>query len=328
MNLLLGSRQDRSVALDESAGLAHETAGGARSPRAWRVRQARQSRAVTYTSLVLPSFALLILINAYPLVYAVKAVLHNGSLLSPGDFVGMRNFQSVLHDDVFWQAVRFTLVFTVAAVLGSWLLGLGLALVLRVEFPGRSVLRVLLLLPWVVPVVVTATSWLFLVGTTSSPLPRLAKSLGFGDVLFVADPKLAAVTLIVFKVWTSFPFMLLMMGAALQNIDKSVYEAASLDGAGPWQRLIHITLPLIARPTYISWILAAIFAINDFPTVWLLTGGGPVNSTQTLIVYAYNLVFYDFKPGLGVAVAFLMTVVMVLVSVVLFRFARRSFVAN
>ena len=288
----------------------------------------RRRRAVTYTSLILPSFALLILVNAYPLIYAAKAAVHNGSLLSPGDYVGFRNFQTVLDDGVFWQAVRFTVVFTVAAVFGSWLVGLALALVLRIDFPGRSVFRVLLLLPWVVPVVVTATSWLFLIGTQSSPLPRLAKSLGFGQVLFVADPKLAAVTLIVFKVWTSFPFMLLMMGAALQNIDRSTYEAASLDGAGAWQRLIHITLPLIARPTYISCILAAIFAINDFPTVWLLTGGGPVNSTQTLIVYAYNLVFYEFKPGLGVAVAFLMTLVMVLISLVLFRLARRSFVAN
>jgi multiple sugar transport system permease protein len=302
-----------------------DVSGGVRFGRAG---QLKRRRGFTYASLVMPSFALLILINAYPLIYAAKAVVHNGSLLTQGDYVGLHNFNAVLHDAVFWQSLRFTLIFAVTTVLGSWLLGLALALVLSTPFPGRSVFRVLLLLPWVVPIVVTATSWLFLIGTQSSPLPRLAKSLGFGDVLFVADPHLAVITLIVFKIWTSFPFMILMMGSALQGIDRTVYEAASIDGAGPWQQLIHITLPMIARPTYISWILAGIFAINDFPTVWLLTGGGPVNSTQTLIVYAYNLVFYEFKPGLGIAVAFLMTIAMVVISIVLFRFARRAFATD
>jgi multiple sugar transport system permease protein len=281
---------------------------------------------LTYSSLLLPSLILVALINAYPLVYAVNASLHDGTLIQQGSFVGLGNFTSVLSDASFWASTRFTLIFVVASVLGSWIVGTVLAMVLRIKFPGRSVFRVLLLLPWIVPIVATSTSWAFLLGTSSGALPTVFRTLGLGDnVLFLGDPVLAQVTVCVFKIWISFPFTLLMMGSALEGVDQNIYEAARVDGASRWHQFTKITLPITARTTYVSWILMAIFTINDFPTVWLLTGGGPVGATQTMVVYAYNLVFSEFTPGLGIAVALLITGCLVVVSILLYRMIRRSF---
>jgi len=296
-----------------------------RSPARVHNQQAK-SRRRTLALLVLPSVVLLLLINAYPLVYAAFQSLHNGTLINTGDFVGLDNYKSVLSDPAFWEAVRFTAVFTVVAVLGSWLMGLALALVLRSDFPGRSVFKILLMLPWVVPVVVSATSWNQLLSTPQSLVPHISDMLGLGSPLFLADPTLAKITVILFEMWLNFPFMMLMISASLASVDHSVYEAARMDGASGRQQFFRITLPLIARSTYISWILMTIFIVNDFPTVYLLTGGGPESSTTTLVVLAYRAVFQNFQVGPGVAIAFLMTFTLVVISTVLYRQVRKAHV--
>ncbi|GAB2586475.1 carbohydrate ABC transporter permease [Microlunatus antarcticus] len=280
--------------------------------------------AITMVLLVAPSVVLLLLINAYPLIYAANQSLHKGSLIITGKFVGFANYTDVLTRPAFWQAARFTLIFTLVGVFGSWLIGLALALLLRTRIPGGTVFKVLLMLPWVVPIVVSSTAWNWLVATPSSPVPALAERLGFGQLLFLADPTLAAITVCVFKVWVSFPFMMLMTSAALASVDTTVYEAANMDGATKWQQLTQITLPIVSRSTYISWILMTIFCVNDFPTIFLLTGGGPVTATSSLVVLAYRTVFQDFQTGPGVAIAFLMTIVLVIISTVLYRQIRKG----
>jgi multiple sugar transport system permease protein len=296
---------------------------GSGSPRA--PRQAGRPGASPWTlfAFAVPSLVLLLLLNLYPVLYAAYQSLRDGSLISAGDFVGLENYVKVLSDPGFWAAARFTVIFTLVGVFGSWLVGLALAILLKTRLPGKTLFRVLLLLPWVVPVVVSATAWNWLVATPQSPLPILAQALGLGNVLFLADPLLAQITVCVFKVWISFPFMMMMMAAALESVDNNVYEAAKVDGAGRWQELMHITLPMISRSTYISWILMTIFCVNDFTTIFLLTGGGPVNATQSLVVLAYNTVFLNFRTGPGVAIAFLMTLVLILISVALVRQIRK-----
>jgi multiple sugar transport system permease protein len=298
-------------------------AGGAAS-RPRRKGTIARNRARTLGALVVPSVILLLIINIYPLLYAAFQSVHNGTLLSAGSFVGLDNFTDVLTSDDFLHAIAFTAIFTAVGVFGSWLVGLGLALLLQLRIPAKGVFRVLLLLPWVVPVVVSSTAWNWLLATPESPVPRLAKLLGFGDVLFLANPTLAAIVLCVFKVWVSFPFMMLMSSSALASVDNTIYEAASMDGAGSWKKLTQITLPLIARPTYISWVLMTIFCVNDFATIFLLTGGGPVHSTTTLSLLAYERVFKNFQVGPGVAIAFLLTLVLAAVAVVLHRQIRRT----
>jgi multiple sugar transport system permease protein len=278
----------------------------------------------TLLLLVLPSLFLLVLINLYPFISAFFQSLHDGSLIATGPFVGLDNYKDVLTSPAFWKAAWFTLIFTIVGVFGSWLVGLGLALLLRTRIPGRGTFKVLLMLPWVVPIVVSSTAWNFLVATPQSPVPALLDAVGITSPLFLADPTWAKITVCIFKVWVSFPFMMLMTSAALASVDNVVYEAARMDGASAWQQFRLITLPIIARSTYISWILMTIFCVNDFPTIYLLTGGGPVDATTSLVVLSYRTVFQNFQTGPGVAIAFLMTLVLVIVSVILFRQIKKA----
>jgi multiple sugar transport system permease protein len=278
----------------------------------------------TLLGLVAPSVLLLILINAYPFVYAAFQSVHDGSLITSGSYVGFHNYSTTLHDTAFWDSAKFTLLFTIVGVFGSWAVGLGMALFLRSDIPFRGTLKVLLLLPWVVPVVVSATSINYLVATDTSPMPRLFHALGLGSPLFLADPTWAKVLVCIYKVWISFPFMMMMSSAALASVDTTVYEAAKMDGAGAVKSFFYITLPIIARPTYISWILMTIFCVNDFPTIFLLTGGGPINATTSLVVLAYRTVFQNFQVGQGVSIAFIMTITLVIISSVLYRQVKKA----
>jgi multiple sugar transport system permease protein len=215
-------------------------------------------------------------------------------------------------------------VFTLVGVFGSWAVGLALALLLRTRIPAGGIFKVLLLLPWVVPIVVSSTAINWLVATSSSPIPMLFENLGLAPPLFLADPTWAKILVCVFKVWISFPFMMMMTSAALASVDETVYEAARMDGANSRQQLRWITLPMIARSTYISWILMTIFCVNDFPTIFLVTGGGPIDATNTLVVLAYRTVFQNQQVGPGVSIAFMMTVVLVFISTLLYRQIRKA----
>ncbi|SDD77795.1 carbohydrate ABC transporter permease [Auraticoccus monumenti] len=290
-------------------------------------RRGPSARTLTLLLLVTPSVLLIALLNLYPVLYGTMQSLRNGTLISAGDFVGLDNFRRVLTSPGFWAAARFTLLFTLVGVFGSWLVGLALALLLRTRIPAGRVFKVLLLLPWVVPVVVSSTSWNWLVATPQSPLPILVDALGLPRLLFLADPLLATITVCLFKVWISFPFMMMMMSASLAAVDENVYEAGRVDGASRRQLFTHLTLPLISRSTYISWILMTIFCVNDFPTIFLLTGGGPVNATTSLVVLSYRTTFAQYQTGPGTAIALLMTITLVIISVVLYRQIRKVDIA-
>lgn len=292
---------------------------GSQPPAARPARGAPAASRGTLIVLALPSILLLVLVNGYPFAYGLFQSVQNGSLITAGDFVGIANYAGVLSEPRFWSSALFTVLFSAVGVFGSWIVGLALALMLQVRAPGSAGFKVLLMLPWVVPIVVSSTAWNWLVATPSSPVPTIARALGLGSPAFLANSTLAVVIVCVFKVWVSFPFMMLMTSSALAAVDPTVYEASGMDGASRWQQLTQITLPIIARSTYISWILMTIFSVNDFPTIYLLTGGGPIDATTSVIVLAYRTVFQDFQTGPGVAIAFLMTAVLVVVSVLLFR---------
>jgi multiple sugar transport system permease protein len=167
-------------------------------------------------------------------------------------------------------------------------------------------------------------SWNSLLAARDSLLPVVARGLGMGNVMFLGNPVLATTTVCLFKIWISYPFMMMMCAAALESVETSVYEASEIDGANRWQQFLFIVFPMTARSTYISWILMAVFCINDFPTIYLLTKGGPLQATTSLIVLAFRTVFFDFLPGNGLAIAFFMTVIMIALSAVLLRQIRRS----
>jgi multiple sugar transport system permease protein len=282
---------------------------------------------LTLVLFALPSLILLVLLNLFPVIYAFVQSFQNGTpstVPTEAPFVGLSNYATVLTSPDFWGAVGFTIVFTIVGVFGSWAVGLALALLLRTRIPGNTVFKVLLLLPWIVPVVVSATSWNWLVATPQSPVPIMLGSIGLQNLNFLGDPLLAQITVCVFKVWISFPFMMMMMSSALASVDVNVYEAGRMDGATSWQMFTGITLPMVARTTYISWVLMTIFCVNDFPTIFLLTQGGPVNSTTSLIVLAYQYAFQNLQTGPATAVAFMMTAVLVIISTVLYQRIKKA----
>lgn len=305
---------DTVSAVDVASGTQPPSASGRMLPAT-----KRSSGGLTMGLMVAPSLVLVLLIATYPILYGAVQSVHDGNLIEEGPFIGLQNYVDQLTDPVFWSAARFTLIFTVVGVLGSWAVGLGLALFLQTVIPLKSVFKTLLLLPWVVPVVVTAMSWNWLVATPQSLVPSLFHMVGLESPGFLSEPTAAAITVFCFKIWISFPFMLLMMSSALAAVDRGQYEAASIDGATGWQKFRFITLPLIAPSTKISWILMTIWCVNDFPTIYLLTAGGPVDATTSLVILAYQRVFLDQQTGPGAAISFLMTLALVITSVFLYR---------
>ncbi|WP_375390070.1 carbohydrate ABC transporter permease [uncultured Amnibacterium sp.] len=306
---------------------------GGQGPRAPRpgARTPLGRAGLTLAIFALPSLILLVLLNLFPVIYAFIQSLQDGTpstLPTDAPFVGLNNYVNVITSPQFLQAAIFTVIFTVVGVFGSWSVGLALALLLRTRIPGNTVFKVLLLLPWIVPVVVSATSWNWLVATPQSPVPVILSGIGIQNANFLGDPVLAQIVVCIFKVWISFPFMMMMMSSALASVDTNVYEAAKMDGATGWQAFTGITLPIISRTTYISWVLMTIFCVNDFPTIFLLTQGGPSTgvsgATTSLIVLAYQSAFQNLQTGPATAIAFLMTAVLVITSTVLYQQIKKA----
>lgn len=273
--------------------------------------------------LLLPSLALICVIELYPFITGVSYSLHKGNLLTTGAFVGMQNYQRLFSSPDFYHALWFSFLFALFNVVLSYLIGLALALFLTLDFPGRGLCRVLLLLPWIVPAVVSIVSWKWLIADRGGLVNILLSDLHLRPIYFLSESGWAIVAVIVIKIWRSFPFMMLSLLAALQVIDKTLYEAARIDGANGWARFRHITMPHLKNISIIQAILMIIWSINDFETPFLLTQGGPANATENLILLAYRYTFGRNDVGRGSAVALLTLVVLTVLATVMMRQQRR-----
>jgi ABC-type sugar transport system permease subunit len=253
--------------------------------------------------LLLPSVVLICLIELYPFLTGLSFSLHKGTLLGTGSFCGLQNYQRLFNSPDFYNALWFSFIFALFNVLFSYLIGLALALFLNLDFPGRGFCRVFLLIPWIVPAVVSIVSWKWLIADRGGLVNILLGDLGLGPIYFLSESSWAMVAVIVIKVWRSFPFMMLSLLAALQVIDKTLYEAAKLDGANNWHLFWYITLPHLKNISIIQGILMMIWSINDFETPFLLTQGGPSNATENLILLSYRYTFGRNDVGRGSATA-------------------------
>jgi ABC-type sugar transport system permease subunit len=220
--------------------------------------------------LLLPSVTLILIIEFYPFINGVSFSFHKGTLLGTGAFVGFGNYLRLFSSPNFYNALWFSFIFAFFNVLISYLLGLALALFLNQDFPGRGFCRVALLIPWIVPAVVSVVSWKWLIADRGGLVNILLGSIGVGPIYFLSQSGWAMVAVIVIKIWRSFPFMMLSLLAALQVIDRSLYEAGRLDGANHWQLFRHITMPHLKNISIIQAILMVIWSINDFETPFLL----------------------------------------------------------
>lgn len=273
--------------------------------------------------LLLPSVALIALINIYPFATGFFYSLRDGTLIQAGQFVGIANYEELLTDPEFLHALEFSALFALFGVFGSYVVGLGLALLLNRDLPGRGFFRVALLLPWIIPSIVSIVSWRWLIADQSGLVNQVLALVGLGPVYFLSTGGLAMFSVIVVKVWRSFPFMMLSLLAALQAINREMYEATAVDGAGPWQAFRYITFPLLLPVSVVLWILMTIWSVNDFETPYLLTMGGPSNATENLSVLAYLETFNRTQIGIGAAVAFTTMLILMVFAIVLLG-ARRD----
>jgi len=270
-------------------------------------------------ALFLPSVALILLIVLYPLLTGFYYSLNDGSLLKAGAFVGLANYRELLSMPDFRHSLSFSALFALCSVFGSYVIGLGLALLLNRDVPGRGFFRVALLLPWIIPSIVSIVSWRWMIADQNGLVNVALERLGFGPIYFLSTGNWAIFSVILIKIWRSFPFMMVSCLAALQSIDRDLYEAAEIDGAGRWQSFRDITLPQISGISVVMWILMTIWSVNDFETPWLLTQGGPSNATENLIILAYKYTFARNDVGIGSSIAVVSLVILMVLALLLLR---------
>ncbi len=281
-------------------------------------------RPITPISFVLPSMVFILAISIYPTLTGIYYSTKSGNFLQLGHFVGLANYGRVLTLPSFWHSVGFTALFSLFGVFGSYAIGLLLALLLDKDVIGRGFFRVVLLVPWVIPSVVSIAGWRWLIGSQSGFVNTLLGYLGIHPVLFLANSGWAIASVIVVKVWRSYPFMMVTMLAQLQSIDRNLYEASAIDGANPRQTFLRITLPHLMTVSIVSWILMTIWSVNDFDTIWLLTQGGPSYATENLILLAYRWAFSMNQVGVSSAIAVITLVVLMALATLVLRDRNKS----
>ncbi|GAA3271440.1 sugar ABC transporter permease [Streptomyces lavendulae] len=207
------------------------------------------------------------------------------------EFVGLDNYTAVLGDPVFWQRLVWTVLWTVACVSITFVLGLALATMLNRQFRGRAAYRMALILPWAVPGFVSVFAWRFLFNRDNGILNKVLDGGGISAVPWLDDPTWAKFSVIAVNVWLGVPFMMVALLGGLQSIPGELYEAAEMDGARPWQRFRHITLPGLRAVSMTVILLSTIWTFNMFPVIFLLTRGGPGDSTEILVTQAFREAF-------------------------------------
>ncbi|WP_394813310.1 carbohydrate ABC transporter permease [Streptomyces johnsoniae] len=234
------------------------------------------------------------------------------------DFVGLENYADILRDNTFWDRLGWTVVWTVACVSITFLIGLGLANMLNRNFRGRAAYRMALILPWAIPAFVSVFAWRMLYNERNGILNSLLEGRGIDGIAWLSDPTWAKIAVIATNVWLGVPFMLIAILGALQSIPGEQYEAAEMDGANAWQRFRNITLPGISSVSMTVVLLSTIWTFNMFPVIYLLTRGGPAGSTDILVTEAFRLAFVasprDFANSAAWGVLILLLLVLFAIS--------------
>ena len=220
-------------------------------------------------------------------------------------FAGFDNFSKVLGSSKFTMVLKNTVVWTVLVVVLSTVLGFILALILNNRFKGRKVARAIVVFPWATTLVIQASAWKFTINTDYGALNTLLKTLGIiqTNVNWTPTPGAFFAWEIACGIFVTIPFVCFTALSGLQSIDSSLYEAAIVDGASYWQKLFHITLPLVKPSLTVATVLNIIYVFNSFPIVWTITKGDPASRTDTLVTYLYKLAFYNGKQGEAAAVS-------------------------
>ncbi len=265
-----------------------------------------------------PAAAILIAFLAYPLALGVWLSFTDAKIGSPGVYVGLDNYDWLSDDSVFWGAVFFTVGYTAVASIVKFALGLYLALLLNKNLPFKAFLRSVVLIPYIVPTVLSAIAFWWIFDSQFSIISWTLTKLGLIDhyINFLGDPWNARWCLIVANIWRGVPFVAITLLAGLQTVSPSLYEAATIDGASRWQNFRYVTYPLLTPIIAVVMTFSVLFTFTDFQLIWAMTRGGPVNATHLMATLSYQRAILGGNLGEGAAISsamipFLLTAIMV-----------------
>jgi len=275
--------------------------------------------------LLLPTLALLTLFIAYPFVKGVELSVTDAKVGVPGSFVGWQNFARLMNDGIFRVAVWNTFVYTGVTTVFKLALGLWLALLLNRHFKGKAFTRAFVLLPFIIPTVLSTFAWKWMFDPTFSVINWTLFRLGLilARINWLGDPQLAMISVMIVNVWRGVPFYAISLLAGLQTINPELQEAAAIDGARPWQRFWHVTWPLLLPVTMVVVLFSIIQTFADFQLVYVLTGGGPANATQLFATYAYQIGVGTGLLSQGAAISLAMFPALLVVVIIQLLYIRR-----
>ena len=261
-----------------------------------------------------PTIVLLVAVVGGPVLFTFATSFTSATFLgtlAEMKPVGFDNYVAVLASPAFQRAFLVTLKFVLFTVTIEMLLGLATGLLLAEDFPGRTALRVLLVVPWAIPTVVNAIAWRLIYAPDFGALNALLQQLGLIDEYrsWLGDPRIALYAIGVADVWKNFPIVGLIVLAALQTAPQDLYDAARVDGAGTFRRFTAVTLPHIAGPLMVALVLRTIDTVKVFDIIWVMTRGGPFSTTKPMSMLVYERTFSSLDVGSGSAIAFLITLI-------------------
>ncbi|WP_182113208.1 MULTISPECIES: carbohydrate ABC transporter permease [unclassified Actinotalea] len=291
------------------------------TPPAARARRQRRRRLEPFLYIA-PAFVVLGLIIGYPVLNAAWTSLTDSSLMAPGQeqFVGLDNFVDLFTSASFWTVMGRTHVWAAATLLLQVGLGLVIATTLNKQLVARGFVRTTMIVPWVVPTVLVALIWRFLLDPASGPVNQILRDSGIleNPPMWLANTSTALPTLVLISAWKWTPFTAVILLAGMQQIPPEQYEAAMIDGANAWQRFLHVTVPGIRTSLALVTLTTISGAINNFNGIWLFTRGGPVGATDILTTVAYRTAFQEFDFGKAAAIAMVIFVMMMVLAVLYF----------
>lgn len=275
---------------------------------------------------IAPALLLLLVLVAYPFFMAISLSVHDKLVGKPGIFVGLGNFWTLLDSQIFRQTLQNSFVFTICSVALKVALGMGLALLLNRSIRAQKFWRGAILLPWVVPTALSTLAFLWIFDATYSIINWVLRDLGLitQPILWLGKPFLAMTAVIFVNTWRGMPFFAISILAGLVSIPQELYEAAKTDGAGPLAQFWYVTLPLLRPVLMVVILFSTIFTFSDFNIVYVLTRGGPVNSTHLFATYAYQTGLVSARIGEGAAVSLFLFPVLVVVIYFQLRLLRRE----
>jgi multiple sugar transport system permease protein len=287
------------------AEIAHTLPSTARPERAGVFARLAQSRNGLGFLFMAPAAALLIFFLAYPLILGVWLSFTDAKIGREGEFIGTDNYELIFTDSVFRLVVFNTLFYTILASILKFMLGLWLALILNRNLPFKAMFRAIVLLPWVVPTVLSAIAFWWIFDAQFSILSWILIRLGLisSNINFLGDPWNARFSTIAANVWRGIPFVAISLLAGLQTISPSLQEAATLDGASSWQRFRYVTLPLLSPIIAVVMTFSVLFTFTDFQLIYVLTRGGPVNATHLMATLSFQRAIPGGQLGEGAAIA-------------------------